>query len=191
MIGALSLAWRGRPWGVCSAPPPFLRCASALARLLDLPRPIRSAWPPPSTLMPSSAFRGAAEPDQYRQVHLLQRAHQHHRQRPGTGASGRWVDFYRQPLEPRHRSIRLQPKKGTGQIAASFSKGVMRFVGGKISKNEGGVSVDTPAGALAIRGGIAYADFKSPKNFSVLFFSTSQIKLQGQTVYEPGERLLL
>ena len=46
------------------------------------------------------------------------------------------------------------PKKGTGQIAASFSKGVMRFVGGKISKNEGGVTVNTPAGALAIRGGI-------------------------------------
>ena len=73
------------------------------------------------------------------------------------------------------------PKKGTGQIAASFSKGVMRFVGGKISKNEGGVTVDTPAGALAIRGGIAYADFKSPKNFSVLFVFGDYIKLQGQT----------
>src|SRR4029079_15848342 len=45
------------------------------------------------------------------------------------------------------------PSKGTGEITASFSKGVMRFVGGKISKNEGGVTVGTPAGALAIRGG--------------------------------------
>src|SRR3989337_2722843 len=52
------------------------------------------------------------------------------------------------------------PKKGTGQIAASFSKGVMRFVGGKISKNEGGVPIKKSAGALAIRGAIAYADFK-------------------------------
>ena len=46
------------------------------------------------------------------------------------------------------------PKKGTGQIVASFSKGVMRFVGGKISKNDDGVTVKTPAGALAIRGGM-------------------------------------
>ena len=44
------------------------------------------------------------------------------------------------------------PKKGTGQIAASFSKGVMRFVGGKISKNDNAVTVKTPAGALAVRG---------------------------------------
>ena len=47
------------------------------------------------------------------------------------------------------------PKKGTGQVVASFSKGVMRFVGGKISKNEDGVTIKTPAGALAIRGGMA------------------------------------
>ena len=78
------------------------------------------------------------------------------------------------------------PKKGTGQIAASFSKGVMRFVGGKISKNDGGVTVDTPAGALAIRGGIAYVDFKSPKNFSILFVFGEYLKLQGQTVFQPG-----
>ncbi|HUT12701.1 MAG TPA: hypothetical protein VMY42_19550, partial [Thermoguttaceae bacterium] len=37
---------------------------------------------------------------------------------------------------------------------ATFSKGTMRFIGGKLSKNEGGVTVKTPAGALAIRGGM-------------------------------------
>jgi hypothetical protein len=78
------------------------------------------------------------------------------------------------------------PKKGTGQIAASFSKGVMRFVGGKLSKNDGGVTVDTPAGALAIRGGIAYADFKGPKNFSILFVFGEYLKLGGSTLYQPG-----
>ena len=55
------------------------------------------------------------------------------------------------------------PKKGTGQIAASFSKGVMRFVGGKISKNEDGVTVNTPAGALAIRGGMFQMQLSGPK----------------------------
>ena len=46
------------------------------------------------------------------------------------------------------------PSKGKGEVVASFSKGVMRFVGGKLSKNEGGVTVNTPSGALAIRGGM-------------------------------------
>jgi len=78
------------------------------------------------------------------------------------------------------------PKKGTGQIAASFSKGVMRFVGGKISKNEGGVTVDTPAGALAIRGGVVWSDFKSSKSYSVLFVFGKYVKLQGQTIWQPG-----
>jgi hypothetical protein len=79
------------------------------------------------------------------------------------------------------------PKKGVGQISASFSKGVMRFVGGKISKNEGGVSVDTPAGALAIRGGIVYADFKNSKTFSILFVFGEYAKLGNQPpVFEPG-----
>ena len=78
------------------------------------------------------------------------------------------------------------PKKGTGQIAASFSKGVMRFVGGKLSKNDGGVTVDTPAGALAIRGGIAFADFKSATNYSVLFVFGEYVKMAGKTLYMPG-----
>src|SRR5262245_16403348 len=46
------------------------------------------------------------------------------------------------------------PNKQTGKVVASMSKGVMRFVGGKISKNEDAVKVNTPAGALAIRGGM-------------------------------------
>jgi hypothetical protein len=41
------------------------------------------------------------------------------------------------------------PNKKTGQVVASLSKGMMRFVGGKISKNDEGVTIKTPAGALA------------------------------------------
>jgi len=43
------------------------------------------------------------------------------------------------------------PQKKTGEIVATFSKGTMRFVGGKLSKNDGGVKVNTPAGALALK----------------------------------------
>jgi len=46
------------------------------------------------------------------------------------------------------------PRKKTGELVATFSKGTMRFIGGKLSKNEGGVKVNTPSGALAIRGGM-------------------------------------
>ena len=52
------------------------------------------------------------------------------------------------------------PKKKTGEVVATFSKGVARFVGGKISKNVGGVTINTPAGALAIRGGMAQGNDK-------------------------------
>ena len=78
------------------------------------------------------------------------------------------------------------PKKGTGELSASFSKGVMRFVGGKLSKNEGGVTVDTPTGALAIRGGIAYLQYSGPKNYAYLFVYGHSIQMNGQVIYEPG-----
>ena len=51
------------------------------------------------------------------------------------------------------------PNKKTGEMVATFSKGTMRFVGGRLSKNDGGVRVKTPAGQLAIRGGIVQAAF--------------------------------
>ena len=46
------------------------------------------------------------------------------------------------------------PRKKTGEMVATFSKGTIRFIGGKLSKNAGGVKVKTPDGALAIRGGM-------------------------------------
>jgi hypothetical protein len=39
------------------------------------------------------------------------------------------------------------PKSGKGALVASFSKGALRFVGGKLSKDEHGISVKTPAGS--------------------------------------------
>ena len=81
------------------------------------------------------------------------------------------------------------PKKGVGQISASFSKGVMRFVGGKISKNEGGVTVNTPAGTLGIRGAIALGQINSPKNFAFMLVFGDYLKLQGDTVFYARLRL--
>ena len=54
------------------------------------------------------------------------------------------------------------PGTGKGALVASFSKGALRFVGGKLSKNEPGVKINTPAGALTVRGGIVTMKLGGP-----------------------------
>jgi len=61
------------------------------------------------------------------------------------------------------------PSTGTGSLAASFSKGALRFVGGKLSKSEPGVKIKTPAGALTVRGGIALAKVNGPNQARFVF----------------------
>ena len=61
----------------------------------------------------------------------------------------------------------------------------MRFIGGKLSKNEGGVTVKTPAGALAIRGGMFQASLSGSRGvFSFLF--GNEMRLGSQRVFQPG-----
>ena len=78
------------------------------------------------------------------------------------------------------------PKKRTGQIVASFSKGVMRFVGGKISKNDNAVTMNTPAGALAVRGGMFQAQLAGSKGIFFFLYGVSMTLANKYTVYEPG-----
>jgi hypothetical protein len=47
------------------------------------------------------------------------------------------------------------PNAGTGKIVATATKGVFRYVGGALSKNEGAVTIKTPEATIGIRGGIA------------------------------------
>ncbi len=62
------------------------------------------------------------------------------------------------------------PEAGTGRLVASFGKGVARFVGGKLSKTAGGVTVNTPVGTIGIRGGIANLNVQEGESqFSLLF----------------------
>ncbi len=66
------------------------------------------------------------------------------------------------------------PASGKGALVASFSKGALRFVGGKLSKNEPGVKVKTPAGELTVRGGIFTAKISGANKALVTFdFGTS------------------
>jgi hypothetical protein len=62
------------------------------------------------------------------------------------------------------------PSAGSGRLVASFGKGVARFVGGKLSKSVGGVTVKTPVGTIGIRGGIANLSVAgNAGRFSLLF----------------------
>jgi hypothetical protein len=85
------------------------------------------------------------------------------------------------------------PRKKSGEVVATFSKGVMRFVGGKISKNEGGVTVNTPSGALAIRGGMFQGKIGGGGSlFSFLYGNEMTLTASNGkqfTVYEPGYTL--
>jgi hypothetical protein len=51
-------------------------------------------------------------------------------------------------------SFVYDPQRGTGKMAATLGKGVLRIVGGQTS-HSGGASVDTPFATIGIRGGIA------------------------------------
>ena len=48
-----------------------------------------------------------------------------------------------------------QPEQSAGKIVATFGRGVARYVGGKISKNRGGVTIRTRQGTIGVRGGMA------------------------------------
>jgi len=61
------------------------------------------------------------------------------------------------------------PRTGAGELAASFSKGALRFVSSKLFKTEPGVKVRTPAGMLTARGGI-FQDIVRNANQAVFAF---------------------
>jgi FecR protein len=46
------------------------------------------------------------------------------------------------------------PNTGTGKLAASLTRGIFRFVGGKLSKQDNAVTMRTPTATIGIRGGV-------------------------------------
>ncbi len=49
-------------------------------------------------------------------------------------------------------SFVYNPGAGTAEVTASFTKGVLRFIGGQTSKTDNGVTLNTPVGTMGIRG---------------------------------------
>ena len=46
------------------------------------------------------------------------------------------------------------PNAGTGKLAASLTRGVFRFVGGRLSKQDNAITMQTPSATIGIRGGV-------------------------------------
>src|SRR5271170_8314298 len=52
------------------------------------------------------------------------------------------------------------PNAGTGKLAASLTRGVFRFVGGKLSKQDNAVTLRTPTATIGIRGGVMLVNLR-------------------------------
>lgn len=61
------------------------------------------------------------------------------------------------------------PNANTAQVSATIGRGVFRFIGGRTSKTEGGVQLNTPVGTVGIRGGMADLNFTGAGQIDLLF----------------------
>jgi hypothetical protein len=86
----------------------------------------------------------------------------------------------------------FDPSTKTGELAINASKGVLRLVGGKISKN-GPIVITTPASTVGIRGGITILDVKTNQTDSTFVFGkdmTVRAAGQTQTATRPGSMIV-
>ncbi len=83
------------------------------------------------------------------------------------------------------------PNTKTGELAVSAAKGVLRLVGGKISKTNP-ITVTTPSSTIGIRGGICVLDVQPGRTTSTFLFGNNMsVTGQGQTqnVTRPGSQV--
>jgi hypothetical protein len=87
------------------------------------------------------------------------------------------------------------PSTGKGELAMSATKGVLRFVGGKLSKNEDAVTLNTPAAKIGIRGGVFLMNLSPAGKLDVVFLYGKGLTITGncgaaacptQTIIRPG-----
>ena len=83
------------------------------------------------------------------------------------------------------------PAAGTGKLAASLTRGVFRFVGGKLSKQDNAVTMQTPSATIGIRGGVVLVNLASSGKLEVIFAYGRGVTITGtngvaQTITRPG-----
>lgn len=67
------------------------------------------------------------------------------------------------------------PDANTGEMALSLTRGLVRFVGGRLSKS-GSASISTPVATMGVRGGIALVDVVSPNVVDVTLLYGDGVK---------------
>ena len=83
------------------------------------------------------------------------------------------------------------PKSGGGKLAMSATKGLLRFVGGKLSKQDEAVTLRTNSATLAIRGGAFIANIGGDGRLTAIFIYGRGLTITGvngvsQSVQRPG-----
>jgi phosphatidylethanolamine-binding protein (PEBP) family uncharacterized protein len=82
------------------------------------------------------------------------------------------------------------PKSGTGKLAMSATRGLLRYVGGKLSKQDDAVTLRTSTATLAVRGGAFIANV-GPNGTDAVFIYGKGLTVTGstggsETVTRPG-----
>jgi hypothetical protein len=86
----------------------------------------------------------------------------------GPGASVVLDEFY------------FDPASGSGRAGVSLAKGMLRFIGGKLSKSQA-VTIETPNGTVGIRGGIAVVEVdETTKSTRATFLYGSEMTVTGR-----------
>jgi len=71
----------------------------------------------------------------------------------------------------------FDPSTSTGKLAMSATKGVLRYVGGALSKNANAVSLVTPSGTLGIRGAVVLAWLTPTGQLDVVLLYGDELKV--------------
>jgi trimeric autotransporter adhesin len=88
------------------------------------------------------------------------------------------------------------PQSGTGKLAMSATRGVLRYVGGKLSKQDNAVTLRTSTATLAVRGGAFIADIQSNGTTEAVFvfgngLTVSAVNGQTDTIRRPGFQVIV
>lgn len=89
-----------------------------------------------------------------------------------------------------------KPETGEARVVASIAKGAFRFIGGQASRKAGGVTINTAAGAIGVRGGMVEGNVRSAADatFSMIFGREVQFTGKGGArarLYKPGYTMVV
>src|SRR5579884_520765 len=73
------------------------------------------------------------------------------------------------------------PQTGRGQMAVTAARGVLRYVGGKLSKQENAVTVTTSTATIGVRGGAFLAKDAPGRPLEVIFLYGQAVQVTGQS----------